>query len=442
MRHLHQRYANGTIFSLITLTALLSIVNIFSHPLPLKPHTSAGVLLIFGGVFGLFLTAKALAYLKSGSGRLPLQAIDYIVLFLFLGNLLSLIFSPNIHSLIGLRFQSIATLSFFAVRLTKASAAQKRWFLYVLGGLTLFIALVSILYLLFPTLLGYIAYTYFSGKEGYGLVIDYQRGRLLPWGTIILSVPAVYAALVLLAQLRYRYQRHLEVVSFLVLTLAMVISNFRWMFLCFIFISFLFFRLMAFWRTHYFKYIVYGMILFFGAAILGLVLAKTLLGYNLMDRFLLHNPDRDVAHTVGRLYLYSLGLDLFRANMLTGIGTGNYLYFVEPQVYTQYFNIFDQEQRILVPLASHNELITILAETGIIGTLLFIAFIYFSLKKSVALMLRARHHPLHGADRALLATIVCSFTAYILFGLFENINPNNLIYLFILSGIAHSWFET
>jgi O-antigen ligase len=170
----------------------------------------------------------------------------------------------------------------------------------------------------------------------------------------------------------------------------------------------------------------------------GILVATFVFGYNLIDRFLLSNAQRDIVETSGRILLYDQATTIFLANPIFGAGYGNYYSVVSPFPLLQLFRLLYTLKPMPVPIAAHNEFFTVLAETGILGFIGFLLLLYFTVKQAFVLMFRRTLSPV---DRLLLVSIWTSLLAYCLYVIFENMFPQNIIYLLMLAGVAHGWFH-
>ena len=398
-------------------------------------------MVLIGGLFvGVFARGWKQYLLNHEERKLN----DVVVVAYLLINLISLLVSDAIFDTFNIRLLFAAVLLYFTVQKFKPTQDQKKFLLHAIGVFTIFLASLSLFHLLLPGLFNYISVNYFSarnpdGSLNYGLLRDYMRGRLFPWGAVIMSFPAFYASSILLRKTRRRLSVPYFVVGFIILVFSMVSSNFRWTVLCFVTGSFIFFRIEFMNRILSLRTIMTVMMPFIVSILLSLGIGRVYLGYNLLDRILLKNPNRDVTEALGRVHLFNQAINLSLVSPLTGVGIGNYLYFVEPYYYLRYFTKLDQVEVVTSPSASHNELITILAESGIFGLILFILFIYLTIKKIIILFF-LEHHLFTDTDRVLLLSILVSYITFFFYSLFENISFHNYVYLFALSGIVFSWF--
>ncbi len=377
---------------------------------------------------------KQLGYIRKPS--------DYLALLFGIAAGISLLITPNISSLIQYRLVLVGIVLYFVTQIVKPTLRQMSQYIHIMGAFTIVVASLSVLYVLAPDLMTYIADKYFSGTaDSYGLIVDYERGRILHWGSIVITFPFFYSSVLILKDRSEFLIKAYIVIGFFLLSTSMVISNFRWILLCFVCGTFLFTSLSLRRNLIRPRVIVRAGIFLIIIAFVGLTLASSALDYNVLDRFLLKNSHRDVAETFGRWYLYKQAIDVFLYAPFTGVGIGNYRSVVIPFQFHRYFSKFDQITYLPEPIASHNEFLTLLAETGIVGFLSFLMFTIISTKTSAKLTLIP---PLreHRIEQLLKQAAFVSFVLFIMYTLFENIGPNNYIYIFILSGIVFSWFST
>jgi len=369
------------------------------------------------------------------------KIIDRIVLAFTIANLVSLLFADRIYEQITIRCLITSTAMFFILRKYSPTDKQKIMIIHWLGGFTVFIAGLSILQMIFPDTMNTIAYKYFSSKDTYGLLNDFNRGRLLHWGSIILSFPFFYASYALLQKQCKRMIVNLYgICGFSIIFLSMIASNFRWTAFVFVVVSvYVVFQL----TLHKFlskKNITYGIAMVCLMAIVGLIFSTTFLGYNMLDRILITNPDRDWNEGAGRLQLFNQALGVFLGSPIFGVGIGNYLHYLDQYNYIRYFSIHDQVQYITAPAAAHNEFLTVLSESGIIGLVLFVLFVYITMRESYKRM-RLYHGEKNGLTYLYPLLIFSSYLSFCLYVMFENIYPHNYLYIFSLSGILFSWFS-
>ncbi len=364
--------------------------------------------------------------------------IDLLVILFFLANAVSLVAAKRIEDIIPFRLLCSGVIVFFLIRVWTPDEKLKRIFIHALGIASICIASLSILQAVFPTAINRIAEDYFGGRLSYGLSLEYQRGRLLHWGSVILIFPFYYASLVLLKPFdTFKKFVYLGLGSS-VLALSMIMSNFRWTFVVFVVITMLMIKLFYYYHYVSKRWLFWLGILASILLVFGLLSAKLLFGYNLLERFLLANQQRDVAESLGRTMLFDQGINVFFSSPITGAGSGNYYSLVDAFQHFTYFSIFDQFEITLVPIASHNELLTILAETGVAGFLSWLMIMYVTLKRMRLTITQWREQPLINVLTA--TSLAMSFGAYALYTLFENIFPQNIIYLLVIVGMSHMWF--
>lgn len=177
------------------------------------------------------------------------------------------------------------------------------------------------------------------------------------------------------------------------------------------------------------------------AVIAGLYFASAAFHYNLIDRFLIRNFDRDVTNTIGRLYLYQQALDVFFVSPVIGVGMGNYSNLVEPIIGVEFNrgigSIVSETDK--QPISSHNELLTVLAEGGMISLVLFIwmnVLVFMKTFRQAYLRLG------HQENRLFFIMFLTSLLAYYLYGLFENTAPNNFIVIFFIYAASCTWSKS
>lgn len=422
----------------------LAVVNVFTLPFNIKPSTSIGLLTCTTACM-LLLFVKAVISKRIILRDLNVTILDYLVSLYLLVHASSLIFATTIPNILNLRIVIIATISYFMVRYIRFNQKHLVALIHALGILSVLIASLSVLQLALPGIMNYIAETYFSGYSGYGIVVDFERGRLLHWGNLILIFPFFMGSIVLL---RDSYRHKLLIVGYAAiglaaLTAAIISANFRWTAVCFVAGIIIFLRILKIFKYITSRQLYYIGIIFITTSIIGIIASQQVLGYSLIDRILLTKSERDVSQTLGRLFLYSQAIDLVSASPVLGVGSGNYLYNVDPFQNIRRFSIFDQVKIVLLPIASHSELMTALGELGIVGFCVIIGIYLVAYKNLVYLI---THKPVLQPPTLDLeiVTIICIFLSlllYFLYGMFENIHPHNIVFILMVVGIQNSWFN-
>jgi hypothetical protein len=105
-----------------------------------------------------------------------------------------------------------------------------------------------------------------------------------------------------------------------------------------------------------------------------------------------------------RLEQYVAGLGLFVQHPLFGIGGANFIY---------YSTALGVSERVLL----HNIYIAVLAETGLVGFLLFVGFLVAMLWAGVRVFASREH----GRDRLLVAGVCCGLVGYLAYGFFDHL---------------------
>ncbi len=450
----HNFLVNSLDFHCLILVGVLglSIFNIFSSPLGFRPRSSAGFLTL-GLMAFCYVTIirerhRIIDYAKSTFGR----PIDFFMMGYLVVNILSLIFTPSIDTLANLRFIGMAVTLYFFIQLSQITLNHKKIIIHALGGMTVFIAAISFLQMLFPDALNSIAFKYFGSSDTQtligdtnlgvsssynGLIADFRRGRLLHWGSLVLCFPAFYLSVAMLRNTK-TFLNYVYISGGLALvTIAFISSNFRWTALCFIILTTLVLKGLYYFQVFSQKILIRLGVVFTVMSAIGLVFASLFLKYNIIERVLLTNPDRDVNETLGRFYLYDLAIGVMQSSPVLGVGSGNYFNYVDRHMIIRYFSVVDQYQVVLAPLAPHNDLLLILAESGLSGFMFFILIMYFSIKRiwlntfDSSQLLEEKLFHLLG-----LAVIL----AFLLYSLFEDIAPHNYIFLFFFIGVAFTNF--
>lgn len=433
-----RKYYGTIIYFLVLSAAALSVSFVFSLPEPIRPKTSIGLMnaTVLAAVFiSVFVKGRRMPLLTVANWN----SLDFSVIGYFGAVALSLFLANRIDDSTPFRLLLSGVLLHFLLSETQPTEQQKKYLIHFFGGLGLLFALLSVLQAALPDVMNSVADIFLHGRFAYGITVEFNRGRLLHWGSLIFVFPFFYASALLIKWKDRIWQTLYVFGGFITLLGAVVMSNFRGEFLIFLFISFLY--LVA---ALYFKYItrtkVYYLFLFsILTAVFGLMFAKTILGYNLLERFFFANPYRDVTETLGRITLYDQALTIFLAAPITGVGYGNYYSVVWPFPILQYFSVFDQLSPLPVPIASHNEFYTALAETGVLGFTGFLFILYFIGKQSTTIFMKTISSA--STDGLLSLTVIASYLSIIIYIWFENIYPQNIVYILLLGGIVTHWIK-
>lgn len=417
--------------------AVLSVIFVFTLPDPLRPKTS------IGSMSALAIAALVITVLVKGRRVVFLdkrrwEAMHYAVTAYAIAVLLSLLFTQTIQDSTPVRLLFSGVVMFWLSQEIQPTERHKVIFIHILGGVALSIALLSLLQVAVPGLMNSIAETYLRGRAAYGITIEFSRGRLLHWGVLVFIFPFFYSSSLLL-NWKARIWTLLYVVGgYAAMLGSMIISNFRGAFLVFIgaTIAYALYARRVGYITAKKVYYIAG--LFFVALIFGLVIAKGVLGYNLLDRFLLQDSYRDVTETLGRITLFDQALTVFQSYPLFGAGYGNYYSVVWPFPHMQYFSIFDQFEPYPVPIAAHNEFYTVLAETGIVGFLSFLLVICLIGTRLYKLMFVSK---LSDVDKLFALTLGTSYLTIATYIWFENMYPQNIAYLLLMGAIVTHWIK-
>jgi len=432
-----RRYYTATIFFLIVASIILSTLFIFSLPAPLRPKTSIGLingLAILGFVLALIVRRHSFSLFS----RPFWKPFTYVVVFYFLSVLASVLAVPTIYDSTPLRLLFSGVLLFWLTGELRPTEKRKRVLIHGIGITAVGIACLSLLQVAFPFVLNAFAEKYLLGRAAYGIAIEFNRGRLLPWGALIFIFPFFYSSSLLISW-RSRIWRSLYVlVGYASILGAIALANFRWTFLVFIGCSFAYgvqaLRL-SILSVRQVKFI--GGI-FIVSVLLGLIIARMVLGYNLLDRFLLRDAHRDIEETAGRITLYNQALTAFQAYPLFGTGYGNYYSVVWPFPHMQYFSIFDQFNALPIPIASHNEFYTVMAETGIFGLCFFLFLLYIPAKH---IFLCLRSHSMSRLDTLFVLAAGTSWVTIFSYIWFENMYPQNIVYILLMGGLLINWIH-
>lgn len=426
---------------LLGIQNILSICSVFSSPLPIPPKTSVGILtgisllMVF---FLWFLRKKRKVIISQHILAIDVCIYGYVVI-----SAVSLVCSQYIFDLTNFRLLLIAVVQYVTIRCVDFSEGEKMRSIHLLGIATVVVAGMSLFQVIFQEQAAILARNFLFGDAAYSIAYDLQRGRGVQWGNIILTFPFfVYSVLVFKKRKSLLLTAYTWLGIFLI-PLSFILSNFRGLTLCF-FIGI--FAIGYYLYTQRIVLIKKMLPVFFAvcaATSVGIVLASAVFQYSLIDRFLFKEEDRDIKSTMGRIDLYEQAISTFFASPFIGIGTGNYRYNVDRIRVVSYYNIIDGETGVKenekASVSSHNDVLTILAETGLLG-LIFYAGIFCITIKNVFFSIRRRATTPN--YRPLLSFVFfISFVMLALSGIFENTPANNIVYIFFLYGASEAWFK-
>lgn len=421
----------------VSVQNILSIFSVFSSPIRIPPRTSIGLLT---GISILLIGALLYLY-KKKKLILHFQSIDLFVYMFVVANALSLIFSQHIFDITNFRLLLSAVVQYTAIRFIVLSEKEKLKSLLVIGWTTVVIGFISLFQLLFREQAIILAQRFLFGDAAYSIARDLARGRGAQWGNIIITFPFfMYMATMMKNQndivaLLFRW------LGIFLVPFSFIVSNFRGLTLCFL----LGMTVYAYYIFHFRYLSIKKMVPMFISLVLatsfGIGLASFVFQYNLIDRFLFKEKSRDIQATIGRIPLYKQAVDALVASPIFGVGLGNYRYEVEHIQSVSFYNIINGETGVKEtekePVSSHNDVLTILAESGIFGIITYGGILYFVIKKLWTLLYYGKE--LSKNRRLLLMAFFVSIGMYFLSGMFENTPPNNIVYLFFLYAAIASW---
>ncbi len=136
----------------------------------------------------------------------------------------------------------------------------------------------------------------------------------------------------------------------------------------------------------------------------------------------------------GRLDLWTVGLRMFEAHPLNGVGTGQFA--ISSVHYLLRPGLIESGAFILeTPKVAHNTYLNIIAELGVVGGLLFVAILAFSATCTLVAIKRARE----AADESmeiLLRGLAVGFGGYLVTLLFLSESTEKLLWIMIALGPA------
>ena len=429
------------LFILLTIQNILSICVIFSNPLPIPPKTSIG--LLTGITLLLYLVFLVLLKKKIIQIQSKVYAIDWFVLGYIVVNAISLLTSSYIFELTSFRLLLIAVMHYAVIRLLIFSEKEKKQMMHAIGITTMCVAVMSLFQMLFRDQAIIFAKRFLFGDSAFSIAVDLARGRGPQWGNIIVSFPFFIGSAMMMRKSKDLWKRVYIIVGIILISFSFIVSNFRWLTICFFIGTFLYLTMLYKSRLLSLALIKRLFVPFFFAITGGIIIASVVFQYNLIDRFLLKEKERDVTYTIGRTFLYQQAFSAFSASPLFGIGVGSYRYIVERPLRLHFYQIITEEGKVdeqtRESVSSHNDFLTLLAETGIFGALIFLGMSVLVFQRLV-LVLKKSIKEKHTAYMLYALTLLTALSMFYLIGLFENSAPNYYIFVFFLYAVVITWF--
>jgi O-antigen ligase len=437
---MNKRVIRTIFIVLLTIQNTLGIVNTFSTMLPIPPRTSIGVMT---GIAILLVGVSAWIYKKRlGVFNKSIQLVDFLLLLYVCFQAVSLLISPTIYQLTSFRILLLATVQYGLTRFTVFSSKEKKIILIGLGATALAVSLASVFQVFFRDTAIALARKLLFGDAAYGVVWELLRGRVPHLGNLTIAFPFFFGSLLFIRRSSLM-SRCFVAIGTLLVFFAFFVSNFRWITLSFVFCTGEIILLLLKFRHIKISNVAGQATILLIALTGGLYFASTVSHYNLIDRLLIKDFDRDVTISIGRLYLYQQAADVFMVSPVIGVGFGNYSYLVEPIIGVDYQNIIGSlySETDKQPISSHNELLTILAEGGFVS---FFLFIWINILIFKLLIRQVWTGPVgNQKERNLfLIMFLVSLTAYYLYGMFENTAPNNFIVIFFIYAASVTWSKS
>lgn len=399
---------------------LLSVTNNFFLDFPIAVQTSIQLMNGFSIPLGLWIIWRTRGdkFIYKPKNE---SVLDILVLLYLFSNIITLLSAPQIFSMSGIRSLFSSSVVFFFTRLFPFTKKEKGVLLSILAGYTILLSLAGVLHFLFPTTFNAFANAYFYGASF--STYDFQRGRLLPWGYLVVTFPFFLSSLYHHITPPYRFFKSLYIlymnIGILLIGLVVVLSNARWFAMCML--AELLFYLYV-WKRNKIpstSSLKLMLMLVVSIMLVGLILAKLQFGYNLLDRIQLVDKSRDVVETLSRIQLFEQAYLLFSSSPFFGVGRGGYMLYDSGTI----------KHQIVPP---HNIFLETLAEEGIIG------FLFFSSISAVALYGAFRARRLNVPVMLALSTALIAYYSY---NFFDTLFANSYPFLFFLIGAVTTWRE-
>jgi len=425
---------------LIGIQNTLSIVSVFSSPLPIPPKTSIGVLT---GISILILVLIIFLYKKEQCKiQIKFQLIDFFVYGFIIANAVSLLCSQYIFDITNFRLLLSASIQYAALRFFKFTEREIQTSIHIIGVTTVIVAMISLFQIIFREQAIIIAKNFLFGDAAYSIASDLERGRGVQWGNIVITFPFFICSAMMVRKKKGILNQIYILLGIFLIPFSFIASNFRGLALCFFVGSITYVYFIFRFRFLSLKKIIPLVASLCIAISIGIMLTSFVFHYSLIDRFLLKEQDRDVKFTFGRVFLYEQALSAFSASPVFGIGTGNYRYDVDRIRVVSYYNVINGETGVKEtekePVSSHNDILTILAETGLFGLVSYLGILYVVIKKLYVFLCSG---VANSENKKLVSlAFVLSILMLLCSGLFENTVSNNVVYLFFLYGASTTWF--
>ncbi|KKR03177.1 MAG: hypothetical protein A2057_11475 [Ignavibacteria bacterium GWA2_35_9] len=436
----NKKVVRTTLILLLVTQNALGILNTFSTLFPVPPRTSIGLMT---EIAALIIVVVSWMYIKHLSVfRRALHLVDYLLMLYIVFQALSLLVAPIVYQSTNFRILLIASIQYGCTRLIVFSSKEKKILMIGISAVALLIALASVFQVFFRDAAIALSKMLLFGDAAYGVEWELLRGRVPHWGNLTIVFPFFFSSLYFVRKKAFLSRLYLYL-GLLLIPFAFIVSNFRWITTSFIIGTGTLAVLLVRYRLIESKRLLFPIIMSFVATTLGLVFVTTFFHYNIIDRLLLKDFDRDVTISTGRLYLYQQAIDVFISSPVLGIGMGNYPYFVEAIIGVGYriplANRFSEITR--QPISSHNELLTILAEGGAVSLLLFVWMNALIINHLITFL---RVTPIkYQKEKTLFSlTLIVSLLMYYFYGLFENTSQNNMVVIFFIYAASQTWLKS
>jgi len=321
----NKKVVRTTLILLLVTQNALGILNTFSTLFPVPPRTSIGLMT---EIAALIIVVVSWMYIKHLSVfRRALHLVDYLLMLYIVFQALSLLVAPIVYQSTNFRILLIASIQYGCTRLIVFSSKEKKILMIGISAVALLIALASVFQVFFRDAAIALSKMLLFGDAAYGVEWELLRGRVPHWGNLTIVFPFFFSSLYFVRKKAFLSRLYLYL-GLLLIPFAFIVSNFRWITTSFIIGTGTLAVLLVRYRLIESKRLLFPIIMSFVATTLGLVFVTTFFHYNIIDRLLLKDFDRDVTISTGRLYLYQQAIDVFISSPVLGIGMGNYPYFV------------------------------------------------------------------------------------------------------------------
>lgn len=347
--------------------------------------------------------------------------LGFLLILWVISLCISLVFSYGINSLNYLTYHLLSVISFLsAYALSLRHKHPSKFISNTTSIVTFFVLSVSIFSMvryLFPGQLETIPEYVYTIKSAKYMEYDQLRSRIFPAGNIDYTLAFVASSILSVSS-------YLQVVVILSVFTALLLSNYRGRIL----IGLISFMLVIFVNRSRSIRLIF--LTLFITASLGVFLNET----SFLTRYTFQNS-KDVDTIVDRLNYSGKAMSLFLDNPLVGVGLGNY------PIYSNTVRLYsasgDQNNSVSINSFEnpHNFIVTMLAETGVLGTLTFLLIVSIFIYVDLYL-----YKNIHQTFIQISPFIISSW-CLIVGSLIDWYDPHHLVYFMLIRGYIYGIYK-